>query len=218
MKTIQKIVLFMHWQLMGPINYNNVQTIVHALNNHFLDILEFNAVKLFNPRSYPSHDKDQITNTELWFERILSKFQYTEEESDMCKGELFEFMETLWHECENKSIFEAWCLCDSNLDWHTNWPKLMQIWQKIILIPSSIAICERGLSKQNAMKSHLHNRLNLKTLDALCGSLFVGLKWMQWIGLPSSTLRETCETNGYLRLIDSFFCYKSSLYFDYSIY
>ena len=34
-------------------------------------------------------------------------------------------------------------------------------------MPSSIAICERGFSKQNASKSHLFNRLNLKTLDAL---------------------------------------------------
>ena len=39
----------------------------------------------------------------------------------------------------------------------------------------------------------------------LCGSLFVGLKWMQWIRLPSLTFGETCETKGPLRSIDSFF-------------
>ena len=44
-----------------------------------------------------------------------------------------------------------------------------------------------------------------RPLMLLCGSLFVGLKWMQWIGLPSSTFRETCETKGYLCSIDSFF-------------
>jgi hypothetical protein len=43
----------------------------------------------------------------------------------------------------------------------------MQRWQKKILIPSSIAIGEREFSKKNAIKSHLRNMLNLKTLDAL---------------------------------------------------
>ena len=99
--------------------------IVNACSKVFV---ECNAAKLFNPRDYPSDDNDQITNTELWLERILLKFQYTEEESDMCKGELLEFTETLRHECENKTIFEAWRICGSNLEWHTNWPKLMQLW------------------------------------------------------------------------------------------
>ena len=58
-------------------------------------------------------------------------------------------------------------ICGRNLEWHTNWPKFMQLWHEVILIPSSIAICERRFSKQNAIKSHLRNRLNLKTLDAL---------------------------------------------------
>ena len=40
----------------------------------------------------------------------------------------------------------------NNLEWHTNWPKLMQLWQKIILIPSRLAICERGYPKQNENK------------------------------------------------------------------
>ena len=187
-----------------------VQRVVHALNDRFPNLLIFNAAKLFSPCNYPSDDSDRITNTALWLERILLKFQYIEEESDMCKGELLEFTGTLQHECENKTIFEAWRICGSNLEWHTNWPKLMQLWQKIILLPSSISICERGFSKQNAIKSHLRNRLNLRPLMLLRGFLFVGWKWMQWIGLPSSTFGETCKTEGYLRSIDGFFfCYKS---------
>ena len=39
----------------------------------------------------------------------------------------------------------------------------------------------------------------------LRGFLFVGLKFMQWIGLPSSTFGETCETKGYLCSINSSF-------------
>ena len=181
-----------------------VQIMVHALNDHFLDFPEFNVAKPFNCQNYSSNDSDQITNTKLWLKRILLKFQYTKEKSDMCKGEILEFTETLQHKCENKSIFEAWCICDSNLEWHTNWLKLIQLWQKVIFIPSSKAICDRGFSKQNAIKNHLCNRLNLKTLDALMRGSLCGLE-VQWIGLPSSTLGETCETKGYLCLIDSFF-------------
>ena len=42
-----------------------------------------------------------------------------------------------------------------------------------------------------------------RPLRFLCGSLFVGLKWMKWIGLLSK-FGATCETEGYLRLINSF--------------
>ena len=120
----------------------------------------------------------QITNIKLWLEKILLKFQYTEEESDMRKRELLEYTKTIQHECENKTTFKAWCICGSNLERHTNWRKLMQLWHKVILNPSSIAICERGFPKQNAIKSHLHNRLNLKTLDAL----YAGLSFWAWNG------------------------------------
>ena len=44
---------------------------------------------------------------------------------------------------------------------------------------------------------------------------------MQWIGLPSSTFGETCETIRYLHSIDSFFFFfyrQSRLYYDYQEY
>ena len=111
----------------------------------------------------------------------MLKFQYTEEESDMCKREFLEFMETLHYECENKTILEVWHICHNRLEWHTNWPKLMQLWQKVIVL-SSITIYERGFIKQNAIKSCLHNRLNSTTLDALLrGSLCgLGVDAMDW--------------------------------------
>jgi hypothetical protein len=127
-------------------------------------------------------------------------------------------METLCNECENKTIFETWRICGSNLERYINWPILMQLWQKLILIPSSIVICERGFFKQNAIVSHLCNRLNLKTLDALMWVSLCGLKWMQWFGLPSSTFGETCKTNRYLCSVDNNNCYKFRLYLDYSKY
>ena len=158
---------------------------VHALNDRFPNLLVLNATKIFNPSNYPSNDSDWITNIELWPKRILLRFQYTKEESDMCKRELSIFTKTFQHECENETIFEVWRMCSSNLKWHTNWPKFIQLWQKIIFIPSSIAICERGFSKQNAIKSHLGNKLNLKTLDALMQVSLCGLEVDAMDGLLS---------------------------------
>ena len=150
-----------------------VQRVVYALNDRFLDLPIFNATKLFSSCNYPSNDYDQITNIELWLERILLKFQYIDEEIDICKGELLEFMETLRHECEN-NFFQAWYICVAIWNGTQIGLNLCNFGKKIILIPSSIAISERGFSKQDAIKSHLRNKLNLKTLDtfmqvSLCG-------------------------------------------------
>ena len=105
-----------------------LQKNVYALNDHCPYRPIFNATKIFSPRNYPSDDSDGNANTELELKRVLLKFQYTKEESDMCKGAHMQFMETLQHECENKTILEAWCICGRNLEWHINWPKLMQLW------------------------------------------------------------------------------------------
>jgi hypothetical protein len=77
-----------------------VQKIIRALNNHFLDLPIFNTTNFFSRHNYSCDDSDQNTNTKLGLKRILLKFQHTKEESDMCKGELIKFIETLQHECE----------------------------------------------------------------------------------------------------------------------
>ena len=69
----------------------------------------------------------------------------------------------------------------SKLEWHTTQPTLMQLWQKIILNPSSIAICKRWFS--NKMKSETTCTLSWTwgPLMLLCGSLF--LTWSRCNGL-----------------------------------
>ena len=123
----------------------------------------------------------------------------------MCKGELLGFTKPLWHECETKWYLKIGtyvvAICNGT-QIGLNYATLAK---KCILIPSSIAICKRGFFKQNAIKSHLRNRLNLETLDALMWVSLCGLEVMQWIRLSSSTFRETCETEGYLRSIDRFY-------------
>ena len=51
-----------------------------------------------------------------------------------------------------------------------------------MVIPVSTAICERGFSKQNLIKSHMRTRLKLVTLDALmrilCANILVeNINW-----------------------------------------
>ncbi len=42
-----------------------------------------------------------------WLERLTSKFKLLETQRDASRDELLEFVETLRHECENKSLLEA---------------------------------------------------------------------------------------------------------------
>ena len=76
-------------------------------------------------------------------------------ESDASIVELLEFVETLRHVCHNKPLCKVWQFCGGINEWYINWSLLMQLWQKILDIPPSIAICEMEFSKQNAIKSHL---------------------------------------------------------------
>ena len=62
----------------------------------------------------------------------------------------------------------------------------------------------RGFSEQNAIKSHLRNRLNLTNLDALMRVSLYGLEVNAMDWAPSSTLGEICETEGHFRSMDNF--------------
>ena len=88
----------------------------------------------------------------------------------------------------------------------------MQLQQQSILIPSSIAICESGFSKQNEIQSHLRNGLNLKTLDALMQDSLCGLEVdvMDWAYHLQHLKKHAKLKNAYALLIFSF-CDKSRL-------
>ena len=62
---------------------------------------------------------------------------------------------------------------------HTKLLQLEMVIEMGSLTRNKARQCEKGISKQHAIKSHLRNRLELKTLDALMQVLFVGLKFMQ---------------------------------------
>lgn len=160
-----------------------VQHVIDALNDRFPDLPIFNAAKLFSPKHYPEDEEERTRSTDLWLERLVNKFVASADERDLCRAEMLEFIETMRYECGQKSINEAWVLCGCSLEWRTNWPNLTRLWQKVLVIPSSIAICERGFSKQNLVKSALRSRLRLNTLDALmrvslCGIDVGDIDWL----------------------------------------
>ena len=66
------------------------------------------------------HDEEVcITMSEQWLERLIIKFGLMAVESDASRAELLEFVETLRHECENKSLYEAWQFCGGINEWYT---------------------------------------------------------------------------------------------------
>ncbi len=65
----------------------------------------------------------------------------------------------------------------------------MQLWQKIIVIPMSIVLREKGFSKQNAIKNHLQAFFEVGYFERFDESFIITLRWTTWI--RRQTLR--CE-------------------------
>ena len=71
--------------------------------------------------------------------------------------------------------------------------------------------CERGFSKHNAIKSHLRNRLKLKTFDALMRAPICGLEVYAMVQATIFNIWRNMQDRRYLRSVDSFlaliFCF-----------
>ena len=94
------------------------------------------------------------------------KFLNSKEEQYRCWGECLEMVETMREMIPNKYLFGAWEFASTTPEWSINWHGLSNLWRRVMVIPVSNAICERGFSKQNLIKSHLRTSLKLGTLDA----------------------------------------------------
>jgi hypothetical protein len=126
------------------------------------------------------------------------KFQSSEEEQNWCRVECLEMVETMREMIPNKSLFEAWEFVGTTLEWSINWPGLSNLWRRVMVIPVSTAICERGISKQNLIKSYLRTSLKLETLDALmrisCANIpVVNINWnavmLVWRNMKNRRIR-----------------------------
>ena len=107
---------------------------------------------------------------------MVREIDHTTVESNASRAKLLEFVESLRHECENISLHETWQFCGGINEWYTNWPHIMKLWQKkILVIPSSVAICERGFSEQNSIKSRLSAFIELGCFGCFDVSIFKGI-------------------------------------------
>ena len=75
-----------------------MQRVVHALNDHFLNLLVFNANNFFIIQAMIVIES-QTPNCDS--KAYCLGFNTVKTTNDLCKGELLELTETLRHECEN---------------------------------------------------------------------------------------------------------------------
>ena len=83
-----------------------VQVVGDSLNQRFPNLHVFNASKLVN-QSIIQVMKKFVCMLEQQLERLIIKLGLTPVKSDACRAYVLEFVETLVHECENKSLYEA---------------------------------------------------------------------------------------------------------------
>ena len=165
-----------------------VQKVIDSLNDRFPDLPVFNVARLFSPKHYPIDALDRGTLTEQWLNRLVTHFKWSSVLVDEANAELLEFVEMLSSACQHRSMHEAWGFCGHDREFKINWPTLMSLWQAILVIPTSTAVCERGFSKQNWVKSERRTCLNLDTLDALMRVSLnsLGVDFMDWNGIFDS--------------------------------
>lgn len=74
---------------------------------------------------------------------------------------LHSFMTSVTLLCQNESFYKAWRFCGGINVWYTNQPHFTKLWPKkrILVIPSSIAFCERAYLNQMLSRSHLRPSL-----------------------------------------------------------
>jgi hypothetical protein len=102
-----------------------VRKVVHALSDCCLDLPVFNVAKLFNPCHYPSNESDRITNINYGSEGDCWSFNILHKEVTCVRKNIWNLWKHFDMSVRTKWYYEAWCVCGRNLEWHTNWPKLM---------------------------------------------------------------------------------------------
>ena len=139
-----------------------VMKVIDSLNARFTDLPIFNAAKLFSPRNYYEDMDDRDSQTRRWLTCLCEKFSVGNSpivDSARCLGEMDEFVCTMYRSYPKKHMFGAWDLCGGEPEWFEVFPCLMQLWQAILVIPTSTTVCERGFSKLNRIKRYINTFL-----------------------------------------------------------
>lgn len=147
-----------------------VMKVIDSLNMRFTDLPIFNATKFFSPRHYYEEMDDRDAQTRRWLTCLCEKFGVGNSpivDVARCLGEMDEFTCTIYKSYPKKNMFGAWDLCGGEPEWFEGFPCLIHLWQIILVMPASTAVCERGFSKLNRIKNDDRSRLSLDTLDVL---------------------------------------------------
>jgi hypothetical protein len=88
-----------------------VQAIEDSLNESVFYLLVLDTSKLVSRKYCPNDEEVCITMLKQLLEIFFIKFGSTVVESNASRAKLLEFVETLRHECENKSLYKAWQFC-----------------------------------------------------------------------------------------------------------
>ncbi|MCO5567614.1 hypothetical protein L7F22_021308 [Adiantum nelumboides] len=168
---------------------NFVQKVIECINERFPYVYFLNATKLFSPQFYPKDDKRSKSSGErekkvsAWLSRLLDKVGAQLVDAQGCEAELLAFTDTLYYACESMTMKDAWQLFASNINWQRTYPNLLKLWQLVLVLPVSSVSCERGFSKQNAIKTSTRQCLKVDTLESLMRISLVGpnkdaIDWM----------------------------------------
>ncbi|KAI5061843.1 hypothetical protein GOP47_0022382 [Adiantum capillus-veneris] len=146
--------------------------VIECVNDRFPDVCFFNAARLFSPHYYPRRTKivEEIEAREKKFSKWIEKFGSLVD-IDNCKVELLSFTDTLYYGCEGMNMLDAWRFFGSNKNWIQIYVILTKLWQVMLVLPVS---CERGLLKQNLIKTHARECLNVEMLEALMRASLLG--------------------------------------------
>ncbi|MCO5609780.1 hypothetical protein L7F22_064012 [Adiantum nelumboides] len=154
----------------------HVQRLLQALDTRLEDLEVFKAMKFFEPIGYPDLAGRRGESTSTWLKTLFEHFNAGGADPLTCYAEREGFVETLYNACPHKSMLGAsrYCISDVSYSkdeflkgkWFEDFPTIMRLWQRILVVPMSTATCERGFWKQNEVKSKLRSLLHLDTLDA----------------------------------------------------
>jgi hypothetical protein len=79
-----------------------VQKVIDNLNVCFLDMLIFNATRLFSSQQRLLDEIERSQLIEQWLDKLLVRFDWNNDITYQCEGKIPEFVETLMKACKPK--------------------------------------------------------------------------------------------------------------------
>ena len=114
-----------------------VQSLINRLNARFSDLALFNTVKILSPCHYVEDSLIREPHAKIWLEKLSEHVQPNGNAEcnalwanyvDVCKKELYAFMDALRLNCIGFTMKEAWLYFCIKVKWHFSFPNIMKLW------------------------------------------------------------------------------------------